>query len=77
MADADAVLFDPDLDVALLYAPDVDGPGRCGSRPTTPDRGTLGAALGFAGGGPLVVMPAAVSGLVPRHGPRHLRHERA
>ncbi|MDQ1323234.1 MAG: hypothetical protein QG587_569 [Chloroflexota bacterium] len=67
VADADAVLFDPDLDVALLHAPDVDGPV-LKLATDTPDRGTLGAALGFAGGGPLVVMPAAVSGTYPATG---------
>ncbi len=61
VADADVVLFDPDLDVALLHAPRIDGPVlRFATR--TPKRGALGAALGFAGGGPLVVMPAAVAG---------------
>ena len=67
MADADVVLFDPDLDVALLHASDVGGPVlRLAT--ATPDRGTVGAALGFAGGGPLVVMPAAVSGTYPATG---------
>ncbi|MCJ7709975.1 MAG: CvpA family protein, partial [Chloroflexi bacterium] len=61
VVDAEVVLFDPDLDVALLRAPRIDGPIlRFATR--TPDRGTLGAALGFAGGGPLTVLPAAVAG---------------
>jgi S1-C subfamily serine protease len=61
VADATVVLFDPELDVALLHAPGVTGPVlEIAER--TPDRGTTGAALGFAGGGPLVVMPAGVTG---------------
>jgi uncharacterized membrane protein required for colicin V production len=67
VADAEAVAFDPQLDVALLYAPDVTGPVlELAQDP--PDRGTLGAALGFAGGGPLLVMPAAVAGAYPATG---------
>jgi S1-C subfamily serine protease len=59
--DATVVLFDPELDVAVLYAPSVDARAL---RFATgdPGRGTLGAALGYAGGGPLVVLPAAVTG---------------
>ena len=61
VADATAVLFDPDLDVALLYAPGLTGkPLRFATK--DPGRGDMGAALGYAGGGPLVVLPAAVSG---------------
>lgn len=61
VADATAVLFDPDLDVALLHAPGLTGtPLRFAA--ADPDRGAVGAALGYAGGGPLVILPAAVSG---------------
>ena len=67
VADATAVLFDPDLDIALLYAPDVEGPV-LELADGTPERGTLGAALGYAGGGPLVVLPAAVAGSYPATG---------
>ena len=67
VADAAVVLFDPDLDVALLYAPDVDGTV-LELADGTPERGTLGAALGYAGGGPLVVLPAAVAGSYPATG---------
>ena len=67
VADAEAVAFDPALDVALLYAPDVQGPVLELAR-ETPDRGALGAALGFTGGGPLLVMPAAVAGAYPATG---------
>jgi S1-C subfamily serine protease len=67
IADATPVLFDPDLDVALLYAPGLAGtPLRFAAR--DPDRGAMGAALGYAGGGPLVVLPAAVSGSYPATG---------
>jgi S1-C subfamily serine protease len=67
VADAQAVAFDPDLDIALLHAPDVKGTVLAFAG-DTPDRGSLGAALGYAGGGPLVVMPAAVAGAYPATG---------
>ncbi len=61
VADATAVLFDPALDVALLYAPGLTGtPMRFAAH--DPDRGDLAAALGYAGGGSLVVLPAAITG---------------
>ncbi len=61
IVDATPVLFDPDLDVALLHVPGLDARTlRFAAR--VPGRGDLGAALGYAGGGPLVVLPAAVSG---------------
>jgi S1-C subfamily serine protease len=57
---ATVVLFDPSLDVALLRA-DLDaGPLRFAA--SDPDHGTVGAALGFPGGGPLTIAPAAVTG---------------
>ena len=82
-ADATVVLFDPKLDVALLYAPDADAPTmRFAS--TDPKRGAVGAALGFARGGPLVVLPAAVTGGYEAQGrdiygkcARDARHPRA
>ena len=60
-AAAHVVLFDPSLDVALLWAPDLR------ARPlhfatSDPGRGSVGAALGYPGGGPLTVVPAAVTG---------------
>ncbi len=59
--DARPVLFDPDLDVAVLYVPGIGGRVlRFASG--DPDRGTQGAAIGFAGGGPMVVLPVSVSG---------------
>lgn len=58
---ATVVLFDPSLDVALLRAPDLDAdPLRFASR--DPDRGAVGAALGYPGGGSLTIAPAAITG---------------
>jgi S1-C subfamily serine protease len=34
----------------------------------SPERGTQGAALGYAGGGPLAVLPAGVTGAYPATG---------
>jgi S1-C subfamily serine protease len=59
--DARVVLFDPSLDVAVLFAPDLRAvPLTFASN--DPDRGTVGAALGYPGGGPLKIVPAAVTG---------------
>jgi len=66
-ADATVVLFDPKLDVALLYAPQADAPAMRFAT-ADPRRGTVGAALGFARGGPLVVLPAGVTGEYPAQG---------
>jgi S1-C subfamily serine protease len=60
-ADARVVLFDPALDVALLWAPDLRGTALRFAA-TDPARGALGAALGYPGGGSLTVVPAAVTG---------------
>ena len=57
---AKVVLFDPGLDVALLYAPGVTAPALLFAG-AVPSRGDLGAAIGHPGGGPLVVVPAAVT----------------
>jgi S1-C subfamily serine protease len=55
------VLFDPALDVAVLYVPGLTGtPMRFAAQ--DPDRGEMAAALGYAGGGSLVVLPAAITG---------------
>ncbi|MEK6721218.1 MAG: MarP family serine protease [Chloroflexota bacterium] len=61
LVDATPVLFDGDLDVAVLYAPRL---GAAGLRFATvePTRGTVAAALGFPGGGSLSIVPAAISG---------------
>lgn len=59
--DATVVLFDPDLDVAVLHtAAAALAPLRFANR--DPDRGALGAALGYPGGGALTIVPAAVTG---------------
>ena len=60
-ADATVVLFDPALDVAVLHAPRLSAPALRFAT-TDPGRGTLGAALGYPGGGGLTVVPAAVTG---------------
>ncbi len=54
------VVFDPDVDVALLYAPDANGPA-LRLADATPRRGTTGVAIGYPGGGPLKASPAAVT----------------
>lgn len=59
--DATVVLFDPVFDVALLYAPDLEAPV-LRLAPVDPERGALGATLGYPGGGALTVLPAAVTG---------------
>ena len=65
--DAIPVLFDPDLDVSLLF---IDGlralPLAFAS--SDPDRGAVGATLGYPGGGRLTVLPAAVAGRYPATG---------
>jgi S1-C subfamily serine protease len=58
--DATPVFFDPELDVALLYVPGLDAPA-LHLAATNPTRGQTGAALGHPGGGPLVVVAAAVT----------------
>ena len=61
------VLFDPELDIALLWVPDLRLPALRFAT-STPPRGAEGAALGHPGGGPLVILPAAVSGAYPAQG---------
>ncbi len=57
---AKVVLFDPELDAALLYEPDVRlTPLTFASQ--TPPRGEQAAALGYTGGGRLRIIPAVVS----------------
>ncbi len=54
---ATVVLFDPERDVAILWAPDVGAP------PLTPSpgaRGTQGAVIGYPGGGVETVGPAVI-----------------
>lgn len=58
--DADVVLFDPKLDVALLHAPKLKASALVFAT-SSPKRGTEAAALGHPGGKPLRIIPAAVS----------------
>jgi S1-C subfamily serine protease len=59
--DAVAVFDDPDLDVALLWVPDLSVvPLRFAA--ADPARGAVGATIGFPHGGGLLVEPAAVAG---------------
>ncbi len=59
--DGVVVLFDPDLDVAVLLIDRVAAvPLRFAVR--DPVRGAVGAALGYPGGGALTIIPAAVTG---------------
>jgi S1-C subfamily serine protease len=67
VVDATPVLFDPDLDVALLWAPDLDAPALRFAT-TDPRRGATGAALGFPNGAGLTVIPAAVAGAYQAQG---------
>jgi S1-C subfamily serine protease len=59
--DAVPVLFDPDLDVALLHVTSL-GLRALPLAATDPGRGTVGATLGFPNGGELTVLAAAVAG---------------
>lgn len=61
IADATVVLFDPDLDVAVLHTDRIDGDPLRFAR-ADPERGALGAALGYPGGGGLTIVAAAVTG---------------
>lgn len=65
--DARVVFFDPGLDVAVLHVPRLTAPALRFTT-TDPDRGTVGAALGYPGGGALTVVPAAVTGAYPATG---------
>ena len=65
--DATVVLFDPDLDVALLHAPGLQAPN-LPLAPDTPRRGAIGVAIGFPNGGPLTVTPGAVANAYPAEG---------
>lgn len=73
-AEATVVLFDPELDVALLHAPGLDAPALALAT-GTPARGLVGAALGHPGGGGLTVIPGAVTGSYEAEG-RDLYGER-
>jgi S1-C subfamily serine protease len=58
---ATAVLFDPELDIALLRVENLDAPALELAK-KDPPRGSTGAALGHPGGGPLAVVAGAVAG---------------
>jgi S1-C subfamily serine protease len=59
--DAVPVLFDPELDIAVLWVEGLDAPALTFAD-EDPRRGTTGAALGFPGGGAFTVIPSAVTG---------------
>jgi S1-C subfamily serine protease len=54
---ATVVYFDPQKDVAILYAPQVTAPALV---PVAAGRGTQGAVIGYPGGGPEMVGPAVI-----------------
>jgi len=67
LLDAVPVLFDPELDVALLHVQGL----RLRALPlatSDPGRGSVGATLGYPNGGPLTVLAAAVAGRYPATG---------
>jgi S1-C subfamily serine protease len=61
LLDAVPVYDDPELDVALLWVPNLDAPALRFAAPD-PDRGATGATLGYPHGGALTIAPAAVAG---------------
>ena len=65
--DAVPVLFDPNLDVALLYVDGLQAVPLSFSA-HDPERGAIGATLGYPGGGSLTILPAAVAGRYPATG---------
>jgi S1-C subfamily serine protease len=66
-SDARVILFDPDLDIALLRADGVRAPVLVFAR-TDPKRSDIGVVLGYPGGGGLAILPAAVAGAYPATG---------
>jgi S1-C subfamily serine protease len=58
---ATVVLFDPRRDVAVLYVPEYRVPALTFAAAAAA-RGTTGAVIGYPGGGPEAVAPAAVDG---------------
>jgi len=61
LTDASVVLFDAHLDVALLHAPTLRGQA-LRFAVADPARGSIGATLGYPGGGALTIGAAAVAG---------------
>jgi len=67
LLDATPVLFNPALDIAVLHVPRLIAmPLRFAAR--EPERGAIGAAFGYPGGGPLAVIPAGVTGAYDARG---------
>ena len=67
LLDAIPVFDDPELDVALLWVPGFDAtPLRFAA--ADPERGAVGATLGYPHGGPLLIEPAAVAGAYSAQG---------
>jgi S1-C subfamily serine protease len=62
---AEVVYFDPERDVAVLYAPDFTAPGVTFG---PAQRGTDGAVIGYPGGGPERIVAAVVDGSVAAQG---------
>jgi S1-C subfamily serine protease len=60
---AQVVLFDPELDAALIYAPNL-AVSALTLTASVPDRGQVAAGIGYPGGGPEQVIPAAVNRLI-------------
>jgi uncharacterized membrane protein required for colicin V production len=58
--DAVVVAFDPQADLALLYAAEISAPA-LELLAVTPQRGSTGAVLGFPGGGDLTITAGAVT----------------
>jgi len=65
--DATPVLFDPELDVALLRVPELIAPALHFAG-QDPKRGTPAAVLGYPNGGPLRIVAAAVADTYPALG---------
>jgi S1-C subfamily serine protease len=65
---ATVVLFDPQADVAVLYAPGTFAPALVLAT-EAPQRGVTGVTLGYPGGGNLTLSPAAVTALHQVDGP--------
>jgi S1-C subfamily serine protease len=61
------VLFDPDLDVALLRAPNLHLPALVFAV-EAPGRGTVGAVIGYPNGSGQAILPAAVTAEVRARG---------
>jgi S1-C subfamily serine protease len=62
---ATVVYFDPEIDFALLYAPDYAAGGLSFA---SGDRGTAAAVIGYPGGGSESVQPAVIDGAINAQG---------